>query len=134
MKKASSILSIIAFCIASIGVIISTIYFIINLVNLSQCIMADLAGEDTGTKTPETIAFLIVFLLADIYMIFAVFTAYLTKRVVEYNVFDKIGKFGVLSIIFLNIPGGIVTLIYNKHVQEELKKTAPKGVRKEAQK
>ena len=133
MKKASIILSTIALIFGILGTTTGAVFTIVYSINLAGEIMKASVGDE-AVNLGFYIVGLIGFILLMVYFTFATVTGYLTRRVVEDNILDKIGKFGILSIIFFNVPGGIVTLVYDKQLKKYLEKTAPKGKRKEATK
>lgn len=134
MKKASTILATIYIFIGAVGVIVGTIYTIMYMGYLTANLTANSVGTDTGVSSGFYVLCMSLFLLATIYSGIAMVTALLTRKVIKDNVLDKIKPFGILSIIFLNVVGGIFTLVYDKQVKDELERTAPKGKRKEASK
>lgn len=134
MKKTATIFSIIGMVIGLIGLLVTTVYLVIHLTNLGTYILVVMNGEDFSSKLSFEIITSIVFLLLGAYLAFVAITGLLTYKVITQNVLDKIKKFGVLSIIFLNPVGGIFTIVYDKQLKKYLEETAPKGKRKEATK
>lgn len=134
MKKASEVLATIYLFISAILTIVSTVYLVISLNNIATLLSAQSLGAEVPDNMGYFVATFIMFLLFTIYFGVAMVTALLTRKVIKDNVLDKIKPFGILSIIFLNIPGGIVTLVYDNQVKKELERTAPKGKRREANK
>lgn len=134
MKKASEVLATIYLFISAILTVVSTVYLVISLNNIATFLSAQSLGAEVPDNMGYFVATFIMFLLFTIYFGVAMVTALLTRKVIKDNVLDKIKPFGILSIIFLNIPGGIVTLVYDNQVKKELERTAPKGKRREANK
>lgn len=134
MKKASEVLATIYLFISAILTVVSTVYLVISLNNIATFLSAQSLGAEVPDNMGYFVATFIMFLLFTIYFGVAMVTALLTRKVIRDNVLDKIKPFGILSIIFLNIPGGIVTLVYDNQVKKELERTAPKGKRREANK
>lgn len=134
MKKASEVLATIYIFIGAIGTIVSTVYLVIYLNLIATQLAAGATGSTTSADTGVFVASFIMFLIFTIYCGIMMVTALLTRKVIKNNVLDKIKPFGILSIIFLNIVGGIFTLVYDSQVKKELERTAPKGKRREAKK
>lgn len=131
MKKTIEVFSIVTMVIGCLATIGATVYIFMYLGLLSEQII--LAMNNEANKVGFIIGLMIGFIALAIYSCFVALTALLTRKVITKNVLDKIGKFGVLSIIFFNPVGGILTLIYNDKIKKELERTAPKGKRKEIQ-
>ena len=129
MKKASTIFAIIGLVLGLIGVVVATIYLVIHLGNLGAAILGMMNSDEYGSQLAFEIVTVILFLLLVAYFVFVTFTGLLTYRVITQNVLDKIKKFGILSIVFLNPVGGILVLLYDKQLKQYLEETAPKGKR-----
>ena len=129
MKKASTIFAIIGLVLGLVGVVVATVYLVIHLGNLGAAILGMMNSDEYGSRLAFEIVTVILFLLLVAYFVFVTFTGLLTYRVITQNVLDKIKKFGILSIIFLNPVGGILVLLYDKQLKQYLKETAPKGKR-----
>lgn len=134
MKKAAIVFTYIATILGLIGVVAFTIYSVIYIVRCTAHLMLIIGNESLPENAGLDLMAMIMFLLLDIYFVFVTFTGLLSKRVIEDNRLDKIKPFGILSIIFFNPVGGILTLRYNSWLKKELERTAPKGKRKEAKK
>lgn len=133
MKKTAITFTTIFTIISLVGVVGGTIYLLINAFTLASLLSA-LSTGGSADNVGFYVAITIMFLCVTIYFVFASATGLLTRRVLEADAYDKITKFGVLSIIFFNPVGGILAIVYNRNLIKQLEESAPKGKRKEIEK
>lgn len=134
MKKASIVFSYIATILGLIGVVVFTIYSFTYIIRAGGDLVIVVNGDPAPERASSDVIAMVMFLLLLAYFIFVTFTGLLTKNVVKDNRIDKIKPFGILSIIFFNPVGGIITIVYSNWLKKELERTAPQGKRKEATK